>query len=204
MAASVRKERLLRQREQELLDAAAELYREGDWRAVPVERIAARAGIGKGTVYLHFRHKEEVAARLALRFLKRLAGSWRQIAPEAEPLARARALLETARRLSEAHPGQLVLVQGLLEPALRERLSAPVRADLLGALRTALRVLDAGLAGRAAEDLPAPGSWEIRAWFAWSVLLAALLVPPELGEPPLTLEASMAAAADTLVSALQT
>src|SRR3972149_4386828 len=125
MATVERKARLRRRREQELLDAAAELYREGDWRAVPVEQIAARAGIGKGTVYLHFRHKEEVAARLALRFLKRLAGSWRQIDAAADPLVRARALLGTARRLSEAHPGQLALVQGLLEPPLRARVSPP-------------------------------------------------------------------------------
>ncbi|MGH4023804.1 MAG: TetR/AcrR family transcriptional regulator [Pseudonocardiaceae bacterium] len=47
-------------RARRILDVTAELLTNGDYKRVTVEEIANRAGIGKGTVYLHWKTKEEL------------------------------------------------------------------------------------------------------------------------------------------------
>ena len=76
MALPDRKARVLRQREQEILQAAGDLFRRGDWHRTTIDEIAKNAGVGKGTVYLHFKSKEEIVERLALMGCKRLLGCW--------------------------------------------------------------------------------------------------------------------------------
>lgn len=44
-----------------ILNATDQLFRERGFRATTIEDIADRAGIGKGTVYLHFSSKFEIA-----------------------------------------------------------------------------------------------------------------------------------------------
>ena len=56
---------------QRLLRAALELYTTEGYRAATTERIASRAGVAEGTIYRHFRGKEELfneAYRGALRW----------------------------------------------------------------------------------------------------------------------------------------
>ncbi|MFI7610633.1 TetR/AcrR family transcriptional regulator [Nonomuraea terrae] len=55
------------ERADRILDAAEELILRHGYRKVTVEDIAARAGVGKGTVYLHWRTKDEVFEALLLR-----------------------------------------------------------------------------------------------------------------------------------------
>jgi AcrR family transcriptional regulator len=50
-----------------VLDAAAELLARWGYRRVTIEDVAAAAGIGKGTVYLHFRTKEALFLTVLLR-----------------------------------------------------------------------------------------------------------------------------------------
>lgn len=50
-----------------ILDAAAELLVRHGYRKVTVEDVAAQAGVGKGTVYLHWRTKQQVFEALVLR-----------------------------------------------------------------------------------------------------------------------------------------
>jgi AcrR family transcriptional regulator len=54
-------------REERLLDAAGELLLRLGYRRVTVEDVATRAGVGKGTVYLHWKTKQELFATLLLR-----------------------------------------------------------------------------------------------------------------------------------------
>jgi AcrR family transcriptional regulator len=54
-------------REQRILDAAGELLLRFGYRRVTVEDVAARSGVGKGTVYLHWNAKQELFASLLLR-----------------------------------------------------------------------------------------------------------------------------------------
>ncbi|MEV2268001.1 TetR/AcrR family transcriptional regulator [Nonomuraea africana] len=50
-----------------ILDAAAELLVRLGYRKVTIEDIAQRAGVGKGTVYLHWRTKQQLFDALLLR-----------------------------------------------------------------------------------------------------------------------------------------
>jgi AcrR family transcriptional regulator len=54
-------------RERRILDAAGELLLRLGYRRVTVEDIAARSGVGKGTIYLHWSTKQELFATLLLR-----------------------------------------------------------------------------------------------------------------------------------------
>src|SRR5262249_6614591 len=68
MATSVRpqslKERQRQEREQLILQAADELLLEKGYHDTSIEDIAARVGISKGTVYLHFTSKENLVIAL--------------------------------------------------------------------------------------------------------------------------------------------
>ena len=55
-----------------ILDATDRLLARFGYRKMTVEDIAAEAGIGKGTVYLHFSSKEEVVLSHIDRIVERL------------------------------------------------------------------------------------------------------------------------------------
>src|SRR3954451_6803421 len=54
-------------REDRLLDAAGDLLVRWGYQRVTIDEVARRAGIGKGTVYLHFRTKEALFLAVLLR-----------------------------------------------------------------------------------------------------------------------------------------
>lgn len=53
-------------RRQSILDAAEALLKQGEGRLPSAAEIAAASGLGKGTIYLYFRTKEEIFAALLL------------------------------------------------------------------------------------------------------------------------------------------
>lgn len=55
------------ERAQRVLDAAADLLVRWGYRRVTIDEVARHAGIGKGTVYLHFRSKEALFLTVLLR-----------------------------------------------------------------------------------------------------------------------------------------
>ncbi len=63
-----RKEREFQQREDQILAAALSLFNRDDWQTVTIDQIAAKAEIGKGTIYKHFESKDEIYARLVVNF----------------------------------------------------------------------------------------------------------------------------------------
>ena len=68
-----RKVREFRRREQEILDTALLLFLEQGEDSVTVEMIADEVGIGKGTIYKHFKSKAEIYLRLMLDYERDLA-----------------------------------------------------------------------------------------------------------------------------------
>ena len=63
-----------------ILDATDRLLARFGYRKMTVEDIAAEAGIGKGTIYLHFTSKEEVVLSHIDRIVDRLNGQLTEIA----------------------------------------------------------------------------------------------------------------------------
>jgi AcrR family transcriptional regulator len=55
-----------------ILDAASRVFVERGYRSANVDEIAERAGIGKGTVYLYFRSKDEILLAVFEEFTTRM------------------------------------------------------------------------------------------------------------------------------------
>ena len=66
MVRSERKQREFERREEEIIQAAIELFKRNDIPGVTIEQIAEAADIGKGTVYKHFQSKDEIYARIVM------------------------------------------------------------------------------------------------------------------------------------------
>ena len=179
-----------------ILDAAKELLLRWGYRRVTIDEIAARAGVGKGTVYLHWRTRDQlflaVAAREAAEMNDALADAMDEDPAEV-------ALHRYMRRF---------FVEAMRRPVLRavftrdsdtlgNFLSAPpydtVRGAKLVASHTYLEALiDAGLLrdGLAAADLDYPLPTIVYGFFAVEPLFGA--------SPGLTLDAKADHLADVL------
>ena len=72
MSVQDRKSREFERRGREILAAALSLFESDDWEQVTVEAIAQTAEVGKGTIYKHFASKDEIYARLAMDFQRRI------------------------------------------------------------------------------------------------------------------------------------
>jgi AcrR family transcriptional regulator len=114
-----------------LLDGAARAFAEHGLRATTMQSIARAAGVAKGTLYNHFRTKDEVARTLLTRELRRLAeaAAGRPPAAALAGLADELAGHPVLRRLRQSDPE--VLVELLAVPAERW---AALTGDLAGVL----------------------------------------------------------------------
>jgi AcrR family transcriptional regulator len=81
-------------REDLILDAVDRLLARYGYKKMTIDDLAREAGIGKGTVYLHFRSKEDVVLSHVDRIVARLIARLRVIAAsEARPAAKLREML---------------------------------------------------------------------------------------------------------------
>lgn len=135
-----------RQRAERILDAAAELVLRWGYKRVTIEEVAKRAGIGKGTVYLHWRTREAlflaVLARDSVKMYAGLIEAIREDPAEILPhrlLRRTLLLLKEFPLLQAMFTGDTEVLGGLLEEStvrpLRGRKFASFR-DYFALLRS--------------------------------------------------------------------
>ncbi len=67
-----RKQREFQQREEEIIQTATKMFSVTGPEKVTIDMIAQAIDIAKGTVYKHFRSKDEILAAICIRFLERL------------------------------------------------------------------------------------------------------------------------------------
>ena len=99
--------RLLDDPRSALLDAAESLLMRFGYRRMTVDDLAREAKIGKGTVYLHFDSKEEIALAVVNLWSERVFDRLRVLSAEARPAAqRLLRMLESVAQLVEPaeHP----------------------------------------------------------------------------------------------------
>jgi len=90
-----RRAREFQRREQDILAAALALAGTEDWPAVTIDLIAEKAEIGKGTVYKHFKSKDEVCARLVMEHSIALLAKFRAVDSQLEFVPRLKVILKT-------------------------------------------------------------------------------------------------------------
>lgn len=67
MSKQSRKERERQIREEAILDAAEAIIQENSFDGATMDAIAERAGVGKGTLYLHFKSKDSIYLGICIR-----------------------------------------------------------------------------------------------------------------------------------------
>src|SRR3546814_4233483 len=97
-----RKVREFRRREQEILDTALKLFLDQGEDSVTVEMIADAVGIGKGTIYKHFKSKAEIYLRLMLDYERDLNELLHSADVDRDKEALSRAYFEF-RKIGRAH-----------------------------------------------------------------------------------------------------
>ena len=108
----------------DILDVTERLLTRFGYAKMTVDDIAQAAGIGKGSVYLHFRSKEEVVLSLVDRSVREVFSRLRAIADDGH--------LSASDRLRK------MLTARVLERVFRFRRYAASLYDLLAAIRPAL------------------------------------------------------------------
>src|SRR5262247_2680602 len=139
-AGAVRREK----RRAAILAAALEEFAARGFAATRLDDVAQRAGVAKGTIYLHFRDKEALFQELIRSVLSPLVGMLETIAQTDAPL---RALAERivdvfvneiyATRRKDVI--RLIITEGPRFPALAEFYYREVLSRVIGAMRGLLR-----------------------------------------------------------------
>lgn len=91
-----RRSREFARRGQDILAAALSLFGSDGWEDVTVDQIAQKSEVGKGTIYKHFASKDEIYARLAMDFQRRIVAGQAGIDPTLPVIERFRQYLRVA------------------------------------------------------------------------------------------------------------
>lgn len=99
-------------RRDELLDLAATMFAERGMRATTVRDIADSAGILSGSLYHHFKSKEQMVEEVLRDFLDWLFGRYQEVVDtEPNPLERLKGLFMTSFEAIEHRHAQVVIYQ---------------------------------------------------------------------------------------------
>ena len=148
-------------RREAILRAAAEVFAARGYQGTTVEEIARRAGVAKGTPYLHFADKADLFyAVFALWTAESIAGADAALAAARTSSARLQALAQSALDYMDTQrqwfPLTLEVWAASGNPALRERFAAALRHLYEGYRQQAVAIIRQGQAdGELRADLDA-------------------------------------------------
>jgi AcrR family transcriptional regulator len=154
------KERQRQEREQLILQAAEQLMIERGYHETSIDDIAARVGISKGTIYLHFASKEDLVIALVERGMRQFIAALDEIlSTPGTPREKLSAILrQVYGNMSDQHAHHLRMI--LQRPELMSRI-AEHRQSLAAQWEEPMRriavVLEEGKAmGEFDRDIPTP------------------------------------------------
>jgi AcrR family transcriptional regulator len=105
------KERQRREREDLILQAAEDVLLEKGYRDTSMDEIAARVGIAKGTLYLHFSKKEDLMLAFFRREMQQILDEFKYICSiQQSPQAKLEAIVQSLHQKPFARHGQLLFI----------------------------------------------------------------------------------------------
>ncbi len=155
-----RKERERYEREQLILDTAQNILQQEGLQSLTMERVAAEIEYSKGTVYNHFSSKEEIISGISTRCTRSLIDMFSRARDHSGNNRERIAAICVAHSLyAQLHPDELQNLQIIKSDAVREKVSAEKRAELLMLEQEITSIVkeivkDAVKAGDIPEDQP--------------------------------------------------
>lgn len=177
MATVQRRAREKARRQQEILEAAKEVFFQKGIHRATVDDVAAQAEVSKGTIYLYFQSKESILAHLLLEGLSILLPRLEAAYAPQEPLStekRLRQLVEAYWQFAQAYPDYFRLLLALDRGRFRERVSAEVYQEILTESTRGLEMAARAIRqGREEGVFTADDPW-LTAGVLWGALNGAL------------------------------
>jgi AcrR family transcriptional regulator len=177
MTTAQRRAREKARRQQEILEAAKEVFFGKGIRRATVDDVAAQAEVSKGTVYLYFQSKESILAHLLLEGLSILLSQLEAAyVPQEPPSAekRLRQLVEAYWQFAQTHPNYFRLLLALDRGRFRERVSVDVYQEILTESKKGLELVANAIRQGTEEGLFTADDPLLTAGVLWGALNGAL------------------------------
>lgn len=118
-----RKQREILQRNQLILDAACNIMRESGYAGLNMERVAQKIEYAKGTVYQHYKNKEEILAAIVVRNLEKMVDLFdRAVSYPGRNREKMLAVMVAYELYIRLNPQEFADFQTLKNVAIREKL----------------------------------------------------------------------------------
>ncbi len=127
-----RKQREIQEREERILEVASQMLGEMGYLGVTMDRIAEAIEYSKGTVYQHFRNKEELLIALMMRRKKKMVSMFQRAAAfDGVTRERITAVGEAYVLFTQLFPVEFANLPTLLSPSICDKASPERRDELL-------------------------------------------------------------------------
>jgi AcrR family transcriptional regulator len=177
MTTAQRRAREKARRQQEILEAAREVFFEKGIHRATVDDVAAHAEVSKGTVYLYFQSKESILAHLLLEGLSILLSQLETAYAPNEPLSpekRLRQLVEAYWQFAQTYPDHFRLLMALDRGRFRERVSAEMYQEVLAESTRGLELVAMAIRRGTEESVFTVDDPLLAAGVLWGALNGAL------------------------------
>src|SRR5690554_3890974 len=95
-----------------ILDAARDVFVSAGYEQTSIRKVASRAGISHGTIYLHFRDKDDLLYQVSEDEFTRLLARLRALPRSQDPIQRLYDALREVGRYGLEYPHQYELMMG--------------------------------------------------------------------------------------------